>query len=186
MLAVGAADLDTFAALCARELLPLRRARSSRHRRRPAGRRRSPLLEPAHRAAAGDPAGAAAAHDARRAPRRHRHAAVLASAGLNIREAALRLLRLPTVADKTFLVTIGDRTVGGLIARDQMVGPWQVPVADRAGVTCVLASTPSRARRWRWASGRHWRCWTPPPRRAWPSPRRSRTSPRRPWRGSRT
>ena len=54
------------------------------------------------------------------------------TAGLDVREAALRLLRLPTIADKTFLVTIGDRTVGGLIARDQMVGPWQVPVADAA------------------------------------------------------
>ena len=49
-----------------------------------------------------------------------------------MREAALRLLRLPTIADKTFLITIGDRTVGGLVARDQMVGPWQVPVADAA------------------------------------------------------
>ena len=49
-------------------------------------------------------------------------------------EAARRVLRLPAVADKTFLVTIGDRTVGGLICRDPMVGPWQVPVAD-AGVT---------------------------------------------------
>ena len=43
-----------------------------------------------------------------------------------------RLLRLPAVADKTFLVTIGDRTVGGLVSRDQMVGRWQVPVADVA------------------------------------------------------
>jgi phosphoribosylformylglycinamidine synthase len=51
---------------------------------------------------------------------------------LDVHEAALRLLRLPTIADKTFLITIGDRTVGGLIARDQMVGPWQVPVADAA------------------------------------------------------
>jgi len=48
-------------------------------------------------------------------------------------EAALaRVLRLPSVAAKHFLVTIGDRTVGGLTARDQMVGPWQVPVADCA------------------------------------------------------
>ena len=47
-------------------------------------------------------------------------------------EALQRLLRLPAVADKTFLVTIGDRTVGGLVSRDQMVGPWQVPVADAA------------------------------------------------------
>ena len=46
-----------------------------------------------------------------------------------------RLLRLPAIADKSFLVTIGDRTVGGLVSRDQMAGPWQVPVADVA-VTC--------------------------------------------------
>ena len=43
-----------------------------------------------------------------------------------------RVLRMPAVADKSFLVTIGDRTVGGLVARDQMAGPWQVPVADCA------------------------------------------------------
>jgi len=42
------------------------------------------------------------------------------------------VLRCPTVADKTFLISIGDRTVGGLISRDQMVGPWQVPVSDVA------------------------------------------------------
>src|SRR6202007_2143596 len=43
-----------------------------------------------------------------------------------------RVLRHPTVADKTFLIAIGDRTVGGLCARDPFVGPWQVPVADCA------------------------------------------------------
>jgi phosphoribosylformylglycinamidine synthase len=53
---------------------------------------------------------------------------------IELAEAARRVLRLPAVADKTFLVTIGDRTVGGLICRDPMVGPLQVPVAD-AGVT---------------------------------------------------
>ena len=47
-------------------------------------------------------------------------------------EAIHRVLAHPTVADKTFLISIGDRTLGGLIARDQMVGPWQVPVADCA------------------------------------------------------
>ena len=56
------------------------------------------------------------------------------TAGLDPREALRRVLRFPAVADKTFLVTIGDRTVGGMISRDQMVGPWQVPVAD-CGVT---------------------------------------------------
>ena len=53
-------------------------------------------------------------------------------ASLNLRDAAYRLLKFPAVADKTFLITIGDRTVGGMISRDQMVGPWQVPVADVA------------------------------------------------------
>jgi phosphoribosylformylglycinamidine synthase len=52
----------------------------------------------------------------------------------DLREAALHVLAHPAVADKTFLITIGDRTVGGQICRDQMVGPWQVPVAD-VGVT---------------------------------------------------
>ena len=51
---------------------------------------------------------------------------------LNLREAAYRVLRLPTVGDKTFLISIGDRSIGGMTARDQMVGPWQVPVADAA------------------------------------------------------
>ncbi|KAJ2744215.1 phosphoribosylformylglycinamidine synthase [Coemansia sp. BCRC 34301] len=52
-----------------------------------------------------------------------------------VAEAAARVLRLPAVASKSFLVTIGDRSVTGLVARDPMVGPWQVPVADVA-VTC--------------------------------------------------
>jgi phosphoribosylformylglycinamidine synthase len=51
---------------------------------------------------------------------------------IDLQEAAYRVLRLPAVADKTFLITIGDRTVGGLISRDQLVGPWQVPVSDVA------------------------------------------------------
>ncbi|MDV6347725.1 phosphoribosylformylglycinamidine synthase [Nitrosomonas sp. Is35] len=52
--------------------------------------------------------------------------------GVTLTEAAYRVLRLPAVADKSFLITIGDRSVGGLSARDQMVGPWQIPVADVA------------------------------------------------------
>ncbi len=51
---------------------------------------------------------------------------------IKLDEAINRLLRLPTVASKNFLITIGDRTVTGLVARDQMIGPWQVPVADCA------------------------------------------------------
>jgi phosphoribosylformylglycinamidine synthase len=56
----------------------------------------------------------------------------LALAGIDVAEAARRVLSHPAVADKTFLISIGDRTVGGQISRDQMVGPWQVPVADVA------------------------------------------------------
>ena len=51
---------------------------------------------------------------------------------IDIKKALHLVLQSPTVADKTFLITIGDRSVGGLVSRDQMVGPWQVPVADVA------------------------------------------------------
>ncbi|MBL8249714.1 MAG: phosphoribosylformylglycinamidine synthase, partial [Candidatus Competibacter sp.] len=51
---------------------------------------------------------------------------------LHLAEAVARVLRFPAVADKSFLITIGDRTVTGLVCRDQMVGPWQVPVSDVA------------------------------------------------------
>ncbi len=54
----------------------------------------------------------------------------------DLQEMAYRVLRLPSVASKQFLITIGDRSVTGQVARDQMVGPWQVPVADVA-VTCA-------------------------------------------------
>ena len=52
--------------------------------------------------------------------------------GIALEEAVQRVLRLPAVGSKSFLITIGDRSVGGLCARDPMVGPWQVPVADCA------------------------------------------------------
>ncbi|NND37374.1 MAG: phosphoribosylformylglycinamidine synthase, partial [Gammaproteobacteria bacterium] len=51
---------------------------------------------------------------------------------ISLEDAAMRVLRFPAVADKSFLIHIGDRTVGGLSARDQLVGPWQVPVSDVA------------------------------------------------------
>jgi phosphoribosylformylglycinamidine synthase len=57
------------------------------------------------------------------------------TANIDIDEAARRVLRLPTVASKAFLITIGDRSITGMVARDQMVGPWQVPVADVAVTT---------------------------------------------------
>lgn len=60
--------------------------------------------------------------------------------GIDLAEAATRILQLPTVASKNFLITIGDRSITGMVARDQMVGPWQVPVADCA-VTTVAYDT---------------------------------------------
>ncbi|KAF1368558.1 phosphoribosylformylglycinamidine synthase [Yokenella regensburgei] len=60
--------------------------------------------------------------------------------GITVADAVNRVLHLPAVAEKTFLVTIGDRTVTGMVARDQMVGPWQVPVANCAVTTASLDS----------------------------------------------
>ncbi|MGB1800308.1 MAG: phosphoribosylformylglycinamidine synthase, partial [Gammaproteobacteria bacterium] len=54
------------------------------------------------------------------------------TSSINLEEAIDRVLHLPTVASKNFLITIGDRSISGLVVRDQMVGPWQVPVADCA------------------------------------------------------
>jgi len=80
-------------------------------------------------------------------PRMHRRETTLARpqhpldlGGATLAEAVKRVLSHPTVADKSFLITIGDRSVGGLIVRDQMVGPWQVPVAD-CGVTAAAFDT---------------------------------------------
>ena len=76
-------------------------------------------------------------------PRMHRSAAREAELGddfdagsLALDEAVSRVLHHPAVASKSFLITIGDRTITGLVARDQMVGPWQVPVAD-----CAVTAT---------------------------------------------
>ncbi len=55
--------------------------------------------------------------------------------GIELGEALERVLRLPSVASKSFLITIGDRSITGMVAREQCVGPWQVPVADVAVTT---------------------------------------------------
>ncbi|MEN5017689.1 phosphoribosylformylglycinamidine synthase [Erwinia sp. Eh17-17] len=60
--------------------------------------------------------------------------------GITVADAVHRVLHLPTVAEKTFLITIGDRSVTGMVARDQMVGPWQIPVANCAVTTASLDS----------------------------------------------
>lgn len=65
--------------------------------------------------------------------------------GIDLDAAAMRVLRFPAVADKSFLIHIGDRTVGGLTARDQMVGPWQVPVSDVAITASSFDATTGEA-----------------------------------------
>jgi len=74
-----------------------------------------------------------------------RNAPELDFSGVSINEAIERVLTCPAVADKTFLVTIGDRSVTGMIARDQMVGPWQVPVADVAVTTSAYTGVSGEA-----------------------------------------
>lgn len=64
----------------------------------------------------------------------------LDTAQIELDEALERVLSLPAVASKSFLITIGDRTVTGLVSRDQMVGPWQVPVADAAVTAAAFDS----------------------------------------------
>ncbi|AOA57669.1 phosphoribosylformylglycinamidine synthase [Acinetobacter larvae] len=59
-------------------------------------------------------------------------------AQVDLEDAIFRVLKHPTVASKSFLITIGDRSITGMVARDQMVGPWQVPVADAAVTTTSL------------------------------------------------
>lgn len=59
---------------------------------------------------------------------------------ISLDEAVKRVLHLPSVAEKTFLITIGDRSVTGMVARDQMIGPWQIPVADCAVTAASLDS----------------------------------------------
>jgi phosphoribosylformylglycinamidine synthase len=85
-------------------------------------------------------------------PKMHRRAAKVECIGdffsgddIDISDAAFRVLRHPSVASKSFLITIGDRSVSGMVARDQMVGPWQIPVADCAVTTVTYDSNAGEA-----------------------------------------
>ena len=87
-----------------------------------------------------------------KAPKMHRTATKLDIAGgsfaaesLDINDSVFRTLRHPAVASKSFLITIGDRSVSGMVARDQMVGPWQIPVADCAVTTVTYDSLAGEA-----------------------------------------
>lgn len=129
MLAVAPERLETFRALCERERCPmavLGEARSDRHLvvedelfgDNPVDLPLDALLGKPPRMV-------------RTVERRQVHEAPCNSS-LGIRESLERLLRFPAIARKNFLITIGDRSVGGLVARDQMVGPFQTPLADCA------------------------------------------------------
>ncbi|MES0872974.1 phosphoribosylformylglycinamidine synthase [Sinimarinibacterium thermocellulolyticum] len=134
VLAIAPQDLERFAALCARERCPYavvgvataeqRLLVEDRELGEPAVDMPMPVL-------LGKP------------PRMQRHTqrapsrvAPLDTKAIDVAQAVQRLLALPAVASKNFLITIGDRSVGGLTVRDQMVGPWQVPVAD-----CAVTAT---------------------------------------------
>ncbi|MFO1227454.1 phosphoribosylformylglycinamidine synthase [Roseateles sp.] len=130
VLAIAPESLDAFAALCNRERCPFAVVGVTTEQRElvledgPGGER---AIDMPMDVLLGKP------------PKMHRdvkrvarNAGTLDLSAATLENAAFTVLRHPTVASKRFLVTIGDRTVGGLNHRDQMVGPWQVPVADCA------------------------------------------------------
>ncbi len=131
VLGVRAVDLPAFTALCARERCPhavVGEATAERQLVVSDSRSGITAIDFALDLLFGKP------------PRMHRDAVRIKPrvdlvpdlSGIALDEAVQRVLRLPAVGSKSFLITIGDRSVGGLCARDPMVGPWQVPVADCA------------------------------------------------------
>ncbi|STJ20065.1 Phosphoribosylformylglycinamidine synthase [Escherichia coli] len=94
----------------------------------------------------------------------------LAREGITIADAVKRVLHLPTVAEKTFLVTIGDRSVTGMVARDQMVGRGRC--RSLTARSLPPASTATMAKRWQLANVRQLRCWISPLLPVWQSVKR--------------
>ncbi|HWB29934.1 MAG TPA: phosphoribosylformylglycinamidine synthase [Vicinamibacterales bacterium] len=132
VLAIAPDDLETFTAICTRERCPFAvvgEALAEPHLQVDDDRLTGTPVDLPLSVLFGKPPKMRRAFD--RVPSAH---APLALDGITIAEAASRVLRVPAVAGKGFLVTIGDRSVTGLVSRDQMVGPWQVPAAD-AGIT---------------------------------------------------
>ncbi len=133
VLGIAPEDLERFAVLCARERCPYAVVGTATAER---------LLAVSDAELGTDPVAMPLEVLLGKPPKMHRDVTRetpacdgFATSGIDLAEAVQRVLRLPSVADKTFLVTIGDRTVTGLVTRDQMVGPWQVPVADCAVTT---------------------------------------------------
>ncbi|SDE93846.1 phosphoribosylformylglycinamidine synthase [Phytopseudomonas seleniipraecipitans] len=130
VLAVSAVDFDRFQAICERERCPFAVVGEATE---------EPQLTVTDSHFGNTPVDMPLEVLLGKPPRMHRSVTREAEQGddfdpstLDISEAAERVLRHPAVASKSFLITIGDRTITGLVARDQMVGPWQVPVADVA------------------------------------------------------
>ncbi|WP_407275278.1 phosphoribosylformylglycinamidine synthase [Halothiobacillus sp. DCM-1] len=134
VLAVAQEGLDRFAALCARERAPFAIVGTAQAEQTLTVQDphfdNAPVALPMHTLFGHPPK----MH--RNATRHTPHYAPFTTQGIALEEALHRVLNLPTVASKSFLITIGDRSVGGLVSRDQMVGPWQVPVAD-----CAVTAT---------------------------------------------
>lgn len=130
VLAVGPADFERFKAICERERCPFAVVGEATA---------EPQLTVTDSHFGNSPVDMPLEVLLGKAPRMHRSVVREAELGddfdpstLNIADCVERVLHHPAVASKSFLITIGDRTITGLVARDQMVGPWQVPVADVA------------------------------------------------------
>lgn len=130
MLAVSAKDFERFQAICERERCPFAVVGEATE---------EPHLTVTDSHFANTPVDMPLDVLLGKPPRMHRSVTREAELGddfdpsqLDLDEAVGRVLSHPAVASKSFLITIGDRTITGLVARDQMVGPWQVPVADVA------------------------------------------------------
>jgi len=130
VLAVGPADFERFKAICERERCPFAVVGEATA---------EPQLTVTDSHFGNSPVDMPLEVLLGKAPRMHRSVVRESELGddfdpstLNIAECVERVLHHPAVASKSFLITIGDRTITGLVARDQMVGPWQVPVADVA------------------------------------------------------
>jgi phosphoribosylformylglycinamidine synthase len=143
VLAIAPQDVERFAALCARERCPYAVVGVATAEQRLLVEDRElgdPAVDMPMSVLLGKPP--RMQRSTVRAPSRF---AALDTKTIDIAEAVQRLLALPAIASKNFLITIGDRTVGGLTVRDQMVGPWQVPVADCAVTATGFESTTGEA-----------------------------------------
>lgn len=130
VLAISPNSLDTFRSLCERERCPFAVVGTATEERQ------LRVVDPLHENA---PVDMPMEVLLGKPPKMHRdvtkiqnHFSEIDLSNIDLLDVTKRVLQLPTVADKSFLINIGDRTVGGLTVRDQMVGPWQVPVADCA------------------------------------------------------